>query len=110
MRNPNTPQVSSFAAAEKTRRAHEECILEIQSQPGVGARVIADVILLDGEARTIAHRLGRKPAFVRESTPRGAIASGRVEEIRDGSQDRTQVIVIKATGYGGPITVDLVIM
>lgn len=108
MRNPNTPQISSFAAAETARRAHEECILEIQRQPGVGARVIAGVELADGVERPIAHKLGRAPVFVRESCPRGAFSTGRVEEIRS-TNDRAQTIILKATGWGGTITVDVLV-
>lgn len=82
----------------------EECIRELQT--GL-ARVIADVVLEDGVEHPIAHRLGRKPSFVTTSPPRGAIATGRIEEIRSGAHDRSQVVVLKATGWGGTVTVDV---
>ena len=104
MRSPSSPQVSSFAAAETTRRTHEACILELQAS---GPRVIADVELADGVERPIAHKLGRKPVFVTTSPPRGASTSGRIEEVRSGSYDRAQVVVLKATGWGATITVDV---
>jgi len=103
VRNPNSPQVSSFAAAETARRVHEACILELQ---GSGLRVVRDIVLEDGIERPIAHKLGRAPVWCAPSAPRGPISSGRIEEIRS-TNDRTQIAILKATGYGGPITVDV---
>lgn len=106
MRNPASPQISSFAAAETTRRTLEACIVEIQSSPALGSRIIANVELADGVETTIAHKLGRVPRFVRESCPRNAVTTGRVVEVR-GAHDRSQVVVLKATGYGATIIVDV---
>jgi hypothetical protein len=107
MRSPHSPQVSSFAAAEAHRRVTEECLREIQISPGARSRVLADVVLADGIVTPVAHKLGRTPIWVKESCVRGAVATGRVEEVRDGSHDRTRVVALRAVGYGGPITVDV---
>lgn len=109
MRSPNSPQVSSFADAEKARRAHEDCIVELQKLPGAGLRVIAGIELADGTARPIAHKLGRAPLWVQASCVRGAVSSGRIEEVRS-TNDRTQIVVLKATGYGATVTVDVAIL
>lgn len=110
MRSPNSPQISSFAAAETARRAHEACIREIQDLPASSMRVIKDVSLVDATATTIAHKLGRAPVWVQVSAPRGATATGRVIETRSGSYNREQVIVLTGTGHGATITVDVCVM
>lgn len=107
MRSPSSPQVSSLAAAEQARRTHEECIRELQV---TGPRVIADIALADGVIRPVAHKLGRKPTFVTTSPPRGAVSTGRIEEIRNGSYDRAQVVALKATGWGATITVEVMVL
>lgn len=95
--------------AERVRRSHEEKIRELQTSPAIGLRVIPDVRLPDSVATTIAHGLGRIPQWVRESCPRGATSSGRVEEVRDGSADRRHFVILKATGWGATITVDVAV-
>lgn len=107
MRSPVTPQISSFAAAEATRRVVEACIREIQDLPCSSTRIIAGVELADGVVTPIAHRLGRAPVFVGISVPRGATAAGWTVETRSGSYDRSQVVVLTANAYGATITVDL---
>ena len=110
MKNPRTPQISSFAAAETTRRAIEDCVLELQLVPAASMRIVKDVTLADGVVTPVAHRLGRAPVWVRESCPRGASTTGRVEEIRNGTHNRDQIVALKATGWGATITVDLAVM
>ncbi len=110
MRSPHSPQVSSLAAAEAARRVTEECLREIQISPAAGARVIENVVLADGIVTPVAHKLGRTPVWVKESCVRGAVATGRIEEVRDGSHDRTRVVALKATGFGGPITIEMLVM
>jgi len=90
-------------------RDHAAKINELAKQPFVGAKVIADVELADGIETTVAHKLGRPPTFVRESCPRGALANGRIDEVRDPAKpvDRTKFLVLKASGYGATITVDV---
>ena len=105
MRNPATPSISSFAAADRTRQQLEACVLEIQNAPALATRIVS-VVLADGVESPVAHRLGRIPRFVSVSCPRGAVSAGFVEEIR-GNNDRTQIVVLKASGYGATITVDV---
>ncbi len=88
------------------RRNLEACILEIQNSPAMAERICSGVELADGVETTIAHKLGRAPRFVRESCPRNAVSTGRVEEVR-GTHDRTQVVVLKASGWGATIIVDV---
>lgn len=95
--------------AERVRRSHHDAIVDLQDAPGYGARVIAGVELADGVERAVSHKLGRAPIFVRESCPRGAVTTGRVEEIRTTS-DRSLIVVLKATGWGGTITVDVMVL
>ncbi len=110
MRSPTSPQVSSFAAAEAARRVTEACIREIQDLPASSMRIIKDVLLAEGVATPVAHKLGRAPVWVQASVVRGATTTGRIVETRSGSYDRTQVVVLTATGHGATITVDLVAM
>jgi hypothetical protein len=110
MRSPNTPRVESLPAAEQARRVHEECILELQKQPATGLRVLEDVALADATETPIAHKLGRKPLWVQASCVRGALNAGRIEEVRSGSYDRTRVVVLKATGFGATVTVEVVVL
>jgi hypothetical protein len=91
---------------ERLRRNHHDAIAELQAGPSARARIIRDVTLADGIATPIAHGLGR-PAFVTHSPPRGPVAAGWIEEVRDGNHDRTKYVVLKANSYGGPVTVDL---
>lgn len=93
------------AELERIRRNLVDVARELQGQRVL--RVVKeDLVLADGVATPIAHGLGRR-AFVLLSPVRGATATGRIEEIRDGSHDSTKFAVLKATGFGGPVTVDV---
>ena len=72
-------------------------------------RVQVEVALPDGQIVPVAHRLGRAPAWVGVSVPRGPVSAGYVEEVRD-SADRARVVALRATGYGATITVDLAVL
>lgn len=91
---------------ERIRQNVTDALRELQQAPAARARIIRDIALADGVATPIAHGLGR-PAFVTHSPPRGATATGRIEEVRDGSHDRTKYVVLKATGFVATITIDL---
>jgi hypothetical protein len=110
VRSPVTPQISSFAAAETTRRVVEACIREIQDLPASSMRIISGVELADGVATPVAHKLGRAPVFVGISVPRGATAAGWTVETCSGSHDRSQVVVLTANDYGATITIDLAVL
>ena len=95
---------------ERVRRNFFEAIAELQRLPFVGARVIEDVVLKDGQETPIPHRLGRPAAWVRESCVRNGVSNGRVEEVRSGAYKRDQYVVLKATGFGADVTVDVVVL
>jgi hypothetical protein len=95
---------------ERVRRMHHEAIAELQRLPFAGARLAkADVVLADGAATAIPHGLGRR-VYVWHSPPRGAAATGRIEELRDGSYDPSKYVVLKATGWGASIVVDVYVL
>lgn len=95
---------------ERIRRNIVEVLAEVRKLPFVTAKVAkADVTLPDGIPVAIAHGLGRK-AYVWTSPPRNAVSSGRIEEVRDGSHDPAKFVVLKATGWGASITVDVFVL
>ena len=91
---------------ERIRRQFFEAITELQALRSSTARILSDKQLADGVATPIAHGLGRR-VFVTLSPPRGATATGRIVEVRDGSYKADEFVVLKATGWGATITVDL---
>lgn len=94
--------------ADRVLRNHEQAIRELQldSRP----RVIADVSLPSGVTVPVPHGLGRPASFVQVSCVRGASATGRVDEVRDGSHDRSKYVALKASGYGATVTVDVLVV
>lgn len=100
---PSTPRLEG--SAEVVRREHERAIRELQALPTADVAIISDISLVDGVETPVAHRLGRLPRMLSVSPPRGASSTGRIEEVRTG--DRTQVVTLKATGWGATITVDI---
>ncbi len=109
MKSPDSPRLDDDKA-EESRRRLVDCVLELQSVPIIGARVVANVSLIDTVATTIAHKLGRAPIFVSPSSPRGAVTAGRIDEVRNASNDRTKTIILTATGYGATIAVDVLVV
>jgi hypothetical protein len=105
---PTTPALDD-EKSEIVRREFERKIIELQRMTSASLEIIANVVLADGVATPVAHNAGR-PVFVLVSPPRGASATGRTEEVRDGSQDRNKYVVLKATGWGATITVDLAVL
>lgn len=104
---PITPRLPDIDS-ERVRREHDAKITELQKLPATSLTVIAAQALADSVITLVGHPLGRPPAFVACSPPRGPSSSGRIEEIRDGSFDRTKFIALKATGWGATVTVDVV--
>jgi hypothetical protein len=94
--------------AERVRRSHAGCILELQSVPVVGGMLQRNVVLPEGENVAIAHGLGR-PAAAWTSAPRGSSSGdpGRIREIRDPSFDPEKFCVLKANDWGETVTVDV---
>jgi hypothetical protein len=94
--------------AERVRRNHAEAIAELQASPLWRVRIV-EVTLADGVETTVAHGLGRAPRMLWISPPRGATSTGRIDEIRGGTR-RADVVVLKATGWGATITVDVAVI
>jgi len=106
---PRGPRLSD-AKTDRAIRGHERALDEIAKSVGVGMKALPNIELADGVETPIAHGLGRAPLFVRESCVRGAMTTGHIEDVRDGTQfSRTTHIVLKATGYGATVTVDVVV-
>lgn len=100
---------------ERVRRNIVDSIRELQRQPFSSAKILSGsdgtgVLLLDGVPTPVAHGLGRIPSWVGVSCIRGAAGIGRVDEIRDGSVDRTRYVLLTAIGYGAPIRADLAVL
>ncbi len=105
---PHTPELED--KAELVRREHERKIVELQGLPAAALTVIPNVTLADGVTTPIAHRLGRR-ALCWHSPPRGAASTGRIEELRaTGSADPAKFVVLKATGWGASIVVDVFVL
>lgn len=106
---PITPGLDD-EKAERVRREHERAIMNLQQLPAVALKVLSNVQLADGKATPVAHGLGRVPTFATFSFPRGAASTGRIDEVRDGSLDRSRYLILKATGWGATITIDVAVM
>ena len=106
---PITPRIAD-ASIERVRRELTDKIVDQQKLPATSLKSIQNIALADGVATPIQHGLGRKPVWSCPSPPRGPTTTGRIEEVRDGTQDRAKVIVLKATGWGATITIDLAVM
>jgi hypothetical protein len=102
--------------ADRVIRSHAEAIEELQLLPMASASVVRGVLLPQGVEVTVPHKLGRKPVYVRESTPRGATTAGQVHDLGTKSAttgnhiDRTKVVVLRANGFGSDITVDVLFL
>src|SRR4051812_47181094 len=101
--------------ADQVRRSHADAIRELQVAPASSMRVLRDVQLPNGVEVPIAHKLGRAPAWVKESAPRGAATTGLVRDMGSVTAagvpiDRAQRIVLRADGYGATITVDVMVL
>ncbi len=94
---------------ESTRRDHAEAIRELQRSKLVAAKLIKDIELADATDTPIAHGQGR-PVLVFVSPVRGASTSGRVTETRSATYDRSKFVVLRATGFGATVTVDLLVV
>ena len=101
--------------AEAVRKNVDQRIREVQDLPSSSVRVIGGVSLANAVETPIPHGLGRAPSFVTVSVPSGGTTPGLISEFRDtfssGSPiDRSKIVVLRADGYGGAITVDVVVM
>lgn len=104
-----TSQRHSDEETEALRRTLLDAIQDLQGAALSIPEIVAGVSLPDGQVITVAHKLGRSPRWVQASIPRGPVAAGYIEEIRD-TADRTRYVALRATGYGATITVDLAVL
>jgi hypothetical protein len=91
--------------AERVRRSHEDAIVDLQGRTVIVP--LGEVSLASGVETPVAHGLGRRPEQVIVGPVRNASTVGMVQEIRTGSYDRTQVVVLKASGYGATVLADV---
>lgn len=104
--------------AEVVRRSTAEAITELQTLPIAGAIFIPDVVLPDATDVRVSHKLGRAPRFVSESTVREVTAIASAGIIVDlGTEDtagrpinRANQIVLRASGYGATIVVNVMVV
>lgn len=96
--------------AERVRRAQDARVDELQQLPIVGAKVLEGLVMPDSVLVPVAHKLGKAPRFVRESCVRGASTTGRVEQVTSSKHDPRTYIVLRATGFGATVTVDLLVV
>lgn len=106
---PITPRLDE-PQAEEARRAIVQKVVELQKLPFASAHIVEDVELANGVETTVAHRLGRRPVFVRESCVRGAVTVGMVQEVPSTTLDRAKAVVLKASGYGATVTCSVVFL
>lgn len=96
--------------AERVRRNFEERIKQLANRPAFSLEPLGEVTLVDGTDKVVEHKLGRLPTQIITSPVRGAVSTGRIEEMRDSARDRTKVIVLKATGWGATIKTDVTVL
>lgn len=106
---PISPRLDD-AKTDRVVTDHRRAIDQLAASPAIGLKVIKDVSLADGVETPIPHGCRSAPTWVRESCVRGASSTGRIEEIRSDAYDRKKSIVLKATGWGATITVDVAVM
>jgi hypothetical protein len=96
-------------ATDRAMRDHRRAWTDLLALVAIGARVIHGIELADGVDTPVAHELGRAPLYVRESCPRGATSTGRVVEVSSADFNRAEHVVLRATGWGATITVDVLV-
>lgn len=119
MAQRRTPPVTvriADEATERVRRNHEERLTQLEGQ--LAPLVISGVKLANTINVVVPHRLGRRPRYVGVSCVRGALSTGIVRDVTDRSVpgifnqpvDETQVVVLRADGFGATVTVDLLVL
>lgn len=107
------------AKTDEVARDHAQQIDALRNAPAGQMRVIAGIVLADGIEQPVAHGLGRPAQWVCASCPRPVslaaadtiTGDGRIEESRgSGALDRARYVVLKATGWGVDIVVDVVVV
>jgi hypothetical protein len=106
---PIGPRVAD-EQVDRVLREHARLIGQLAALPITALRIVPDVQLADGVETPVAHGMGRAPRWVMPSCARGGSTAGEVLEVRSGSVDRREYVVLKAIGYGATITVDLLVL
>jgi hypothetical protein len=109
---PALPVTLKDETAERARRNHAERIDELQSVPIVRGKLIAGVSLPDGDEVSIHHGLGRRASVFPAVPLQGdfTATNGRLLDItllRSDKVDVRQYSVLKASGFGGTLTLDV---
>lgn len=99
-------------AAERVRRSHAQTLEEMR---GAFPIVIRSVQLPNNVDTPVAHGLGRAPLWVSPGAPRGATTTGRIDDMGTRTSagvpiDRSKSVVLRATGFGATITVDVAVL
>jgi hypothetical protein len=99
-------------AAERSRLAHEQALSELR---GAQPTVIRNVKLANNVETPVPHGLGRAPQWVSPGAPIGAVSTGRIDDMGTRTTsgavvDRSRTVVLRATGYGATITVDVAVL
>lgn len=92
--------------AERVRRSHAGCILELQTVPIVGGKLVRDVRFEDGVAVPIAHSLGRRATY-HLSPARSAVTAGAFLDSSSAVYDPEKFVVVRAEGFGATVTADV---
>ena len=103
---PLIMRVASWVDADRVVRNLDRRIRELVDTPIVNGTSILDIELPDGEEVAIAHGLNRR-ATALVSQPQDATTTGRIIEVRSSSYDQKRYVVLKATGFGATVTVDI---
>lgn len=103
VRVPTPGQLGSNLVEQLMRQvidALREIVLQVRRDV-----VIRGVVLPDATTVTVQHGLGYGYEHVSVSPPVGPSTSGRIEVIESPNAART--VLLRATGYGATVTVDL---
>lgn len=93
--------------AERARRNHHDALLELQ-RVVISRENIKTVTFPEGQDVKVAHKLGRAPIMIIPGTVRGAVACGRIDEVL--TEDRSKLIILRATGFGADITAEVLVI
>lgn len=105
------PTIQLTGVAERVRRVLYEAVTAIQKLPFVGARVIRNITLANGESRLVPHGLGREPMLVLVGIPRasGGAGSGAINEDTYGV-DRTKYVKLYTVDFAQAVTFDVAVL
>lgn len=111
MRAPIAARLAD-ATADRVARNHDQRITELQGIPILQGRLIRGIVLPDGDEVVVSHGLGHRAALFMAIPFQGdfSATSGRLLDITLIRSDKVDVrvsSVLKATGFGGTLTLDV---